>query len=206
MNHNGKKTTINRNFRGYHPGNYSYPKNIKQKFEICVGAILTQNTAWGNVEKALMNLKSAGLLSAMQLMELKLEKLKALIRPSGYFNQKAGYLKNFTVFFISLNGRTPNRKELLHCKGIGYETADSMLLYAYSRPEFVVDVYTRRIFSSLGIISEKEEYHAIKELFESAVIKDVKTYQEYHALIVEHAKRYYRNKPYGRRDPLVKIL
>ena len=139
-------------------------------------------------------------------MDLDFESLRNLIRPAGYFNQKAGYLKNFTEIFLKLQGRVPEREALLYCKGIGNETADSMLLYAYSQPEFVVDVYTKRIYSNLGLFSENEKYPVIKKIFESAIQKDVVIYQEYHALIVEHAKQYYSKKPYGVDDPIVKIL
>jgi endonuclease-3 related protein len=206
MSHKGKNPAMTGNFRGYHPGDYTYPKNSDQKFEICIGAILTQNTAWKNVEKALLNLKSAKVLSAKKMKDLNPDSLKELIRPAGYFNQKAGYLKNFTGFYLSLKGKIPSRNEILSCKGIGDETADSMLLYAYSQPEFVVDVYTKRIYSNLGFISKSEKYMVVKKMFESAVKKDIVTYQEYHALIVEHAKRYYSKKPYGSNDPLINIL
>ncbi len=202
MSHRGKKPTMTGDFRGYHPGEYSYPKNSNQRFEICVGAILTQNTAWKNVEKVLFNLKNGGALSPRAMMQLDDQTLKDLIRPAGYYNQKAAYLRNFTEFFLSLRGKTPGRKELLRVRGIGDETADSMLLYAFSRPEFVVDAYTKRIFSQLGFFRIDEKYVKVKELFESVVEKDVLVYQEYHALIVEHAKQYYSKKPYGEHDPL----
>ncbi len=206
LNHKGKKPNITGNLRGYHPKDYSYPRNSNQGFEICVGAILTQNTAWKNVEKALINLKAAKVLSPRKLIQLGDKELKELIRPAGYYNQKAGYLLTFTEFFLSLKGKVPARGEVLNCKGIGDETADSMLLYAYSQLEFVVDAYTRRIFSNLGFIKHDEKYMIIKELFETYVERDVFIYQEYHALIVEHAKRYYSKKPYRINDPLNKIL
>ena len=206
LSHRGKKQDITGELRGYHPNDYSYPRNSNQRFEICVGAILTQNTAWKNVEKALINLRSAKMLASQKLINLDDGTLKELIRPAGYYNQKAGYLRYFTGFYISLSGRTPGREELLECTGVGEETADSMLLYAYSQPEFVVDAYTRRIFAQLGFFTSAEKYGAIKAMFEEAIVKDVSVYQEYHALIVEHAKRHYNKKPYGQQDPLVKIL
>ncbi len=202
MSHRGKKPAMTGDFRGYHPKDYSYPKNSNQRFEICVGAILTQNTAWRNVEKALLNLKNGQALSPRGLIQLDDRTLNDQIRPAGYYNQKTAYLRNFTEFSISLRGKTPGREDLLGVKGVGEETADSMLLYAYAQPEFVVDAYTKRIFSHLGFIRPDEKYMKVKELFEAVVKKDVIVYQEYHALIVEHAKRYYGRKPYGENDPL----
>lgn len=177
-----------KNNKGYHPGDYSYPRNIRQQFEICVGAILTQNTAWTNVEKALFNLKDNKLLNAKAIRDSKIEELRVAVKPAGYYNQKADYLKEFTYFYFSLKGKSPARAELLSVKGIGPETADSILLYAYCLPEFVVDAYTKRMFSQLGFFSEKERYHNVKEMFEKVLPKDVNLYQEYHALIVKHAK------------------
>ena len=206
LSHKGKKPDITGDLRGYHPKDYSYPRNTNQRFEICVGAILTQNTAWKNVEKALINLKSAKVLTPRKLIQLSDKELKELIRPAGYYNQKAVYLINFTEFFLSLKGKIPSRDEVLHCKGVGDETADSILLYAYSKPEFVIDTYTKRVFSNLGFIKPDEKYSAIKKLFETFVERDVRVYQEYHALIVEHAKRYYSKRPYGNNDPLLRIL
>jgi len=111
-----------------------------------------------------------------------------------------------TKFFIELDGKVPTRKELLSVKGIGNETADSILLYAYKQSEFVVDAYTKRIFSYLGLVDENVKYMELKKLFESNLPKDIAIYQEYHALIVEHAKRYYSKKPYGLNDPLNELL
>jgi len=206
MSHEGGKPDITGDLRGYHPGVYSYPKNDNQRFEICVGAVLTQNTAWKNVEKALVNLQTAGMLCAQKLIRLDDVRLKELIRPAGYYNQKAGYLRCFTELYISLRGRIPGRDELLSCRGVGEETADSMLLYAFSQPEFVVDAYTRRIFSHLGFCTPDEKYGTIKALFENALEKDLVVFQEYHALIVEHAKRQYFKKPYGKQDPLKSLF
>lgn len=183
-----------KNNKGYHPGDYNYPRNIRQQFEICVGAILTQNTAWTNVEKALYNLKDKKLLNAKAIIDSKIEELRVAVKPAGYYNQKADYLKEFALFYLSLKGKTPARAELLAVKGIGPETADSILLYAYSQPEFVVDAYTKRMFSQLGFFNEKERYHKVKEIFEKALPRDVALYQEYHALIVEHAKNNYSRK------------
>jgi len=206
LSHKGKKPDITGEFGGYHPNDYSYPRNTNQRFEICVGAILTQNTAWKNVEKALINLETAKVLNPHKLIQLGEKELRELIRPAGYYNQKAEYLINFTEFFLSLKGEVPARDEVLQCKGVGDETADSILLYAYNQPEFVIDAYTRRVFSNLGFIKPDEKYVIIKKLFEMNVEGNVQIYQEYHALIVEHAKRHYSKKPYGNNDPLIKIL
>ncbi|MFH0974876.1 MAG: endonuclease III domain-containing protein [Spirochaetota bacterium] len=180
--------------KGYHSGDYSYPKNNSQRFEICAGAILTQNTAWLNVEKALINLYKQDLLNAKSISNINIEKLKEHIRPAGYYNQKAVYLKELAVFYLSLKGKTPSRDLLLSVKGIGPETADSMLLYAFNQPEFVVDAYTKRMFSHLGFFDKNAKYNEIKEMFEKNLPKETILYQEYHALIVQHAKNNYSRK------------
>lgn len=182
---------------GYHPLNYDLPETENQRYEIILGAILTQNTAWTSAEKALWNLKKLDVINPGKLLNLDDEILKEAVRPAGFLNQKAAYLINITNFFISLEGRTPIRRELLKIKGVGNETADSMLLYAYKQPEFVVDAYTKRIFSHLGLVDEKISYKKLKTFFEGNIPQDVPIYQEYHALIVEHAKRYYRRKPFS---------
>lgn len=183
--------------RGYHPLNYELPETENQKYEIILGSILTQNTAWTSAEKALLNLKNLNAIIPENLLSLDDEVLKEAIRPAGFLNQKSIYLQEITRFFISLEEVLPSRKEILKVKGVGNETADSILLYAYLQPEFVVDAYTKRIFSHLGLIDEKISYMDLKKLFENNLPVDVPLYQEYHALIVEHAKRYYRKKPYG---------
>lgn len=176
----------------YHPGDYSYPKTRKQRFEICLGAILTQNTSWKNVEKALLNLKRVGLFTPEKILNSSPENFKEAIRPAGYFNQKAKKLKVFSDFFLRLK-RQPKRRELLDLWGIGPETADSILLYAYKEPVFVVDTYTRRIFSGLSLIKGDEDYETIRKIFENNLPSDYRIFQEYHALIVEHAKNYKNN-------------
>ncbi len=190
---------------GYHPGDYSFPRNEKEKFEIVVGAVLTQNTGWISVEKALSNLNKANALTPKGMQKLSDAKLKELIKPAGYYNQKAKYLRNITSLFLNLAGKTPTRDDVLDVKGIGNETCDSILLYAYKQPEFVVDAYTKRIFVNLGLIKNDAGYMEIKHFFESDLKKDYILFQEYHALIVEHAKRYYSKKPYGIDDPLCEI-
>ena len=177
--------------QGYHPGDYSYPKNKQQQFEICVGALLTQNTSWVQAEKALRHLKAKHALTPNALRQLNTTALKNAIKPAGYFNQKAKKLKAFAAFYQSLRGRTPTREELLRVWGIGEETADSILLYAYKIPTFVVDAYTKRILARLGLISRTARYAEIKALFENNLEPRLETYQEYHALLVEHAKRHY---------------
>ncbi len=184
----GCNPTKTGSIQGYHPGDYSYPKNENQRFEICIGAILTQNTSWPQVEKALINLKKINAINPEKIKNMEISELCHAIKPAGYFNQKAKKLKIFSEFYINLKGKKPTRDELLALWGIGPETADSILLYAYKLPSFVADAYTRRIFSSMGLIKKYETYDNIKKLFEDNLEKDFKLYQEYHALIVEHAK------------------
>lgn len=181
----GTNPTKTGSIQGYHPNDYSYPKNDKQRFEICLGAILTQNTSWPNVEKALLNLKRLKAIEPKAI--LKLNELELAIKPAGYFNQKAKKLRIFAEFY--LNNKNPTRDQLLNLWGIGPETADSILLYAYNEPQFVVDAYTKRILKSLNLINDTAKYDDIKALFESNLKKDYKLYQEFHALMVEHVKR-----------------
>ena len=203
VGHDGCNPTKTGSVNGYHPGDYSFPKDVGQRFEICVGAILTQNTGWPQVEKALVNLDKVCGISPNELLDIEEDKLKQAIKPAGYFNQKARKLKQFAEFYLELDGRIPLRDELLGVWGIGPETADSILLYAFSVPSFVVDAYTKRVLLGLGLIGDDAGYDDIKDLFESHLDKDFKIYQEYHALLVEHAKRFYSKKPYGVGDFLV---
>ncbi len=183
--------------RGYHPLNYDLPRTPEQKYEIILGTILTQNTAWTSAEKALENLKKLDVIHPERLLLLDDEILKGAVRPAGFLNQKSVYLRNISQFFLSLKDKTPTRKDILKVKGVGNETADSILLYAYRKPEFVVDAYTKRIFSHLRLVDEKISYMDLKKLFENNLPENVPIYQEYHALIVEHAKRHYSKKPYS---------
>ena len=163
-------------------------------FEVCVGAILTQNTNWGNVEKAIANLKREGLLSHAALRDVPVARLAEVIRPAGYYNVKSARLKEFIAWLFERYGGSlarmfagdwrELRDELLKVKGIGRETADSILLYAGGKPSFVVDAYTKRLFASLGVIPEKAGYEEVRALF-----------NEYHALIVQHGKEHCRKKP-----------
>ncbi len=199
----GENPTKTGSTQGYHPEDYSFPRNSLQKFEIIVGAVLTQNTSWPQVEKSIINLKEAISLTPFEILNMDENEFKQAIKPSGYYNQKYNYLRNISEFYISLQGSTPLRKDLLSVKGIGPETADSILLYAYGEKEFVVDAYARRIFSHLGLINKKDSYNKIKKLFEDNFDGEVNDYQEYHALIVEHAKNYYFKKPYGADDNIL---
>jgi endonuclease-3 related protein len=172
-------------------------------FEIMIGAILTQNTAWTNVEKALANLKQAGVLSLPGILDIAQDSLAKLIRPSGYYNQKAERLQGFCAWLSEQGGinslqqrdTLDLRKDLLAIHGIGPETADDILLYALDRPVFIVDAYTRRLFSRLDLIAGQEKYDELRLQFEKRLNGDVNLYNEYHALIVIHAKDVCRKTP-----------
>lgn len=163
-------------------------------FEIMVGAILTQNTSWSNAEKAIENLKKENLLEPRRLYRINQENLAQLIKPSGYYNIKARRLKNFVNIFVNdfegsaekmFSGDSEElRKKLLNVNGIGPETADSILLYAGKKPFFVVDAYTKRVFSRHELISENAAYHQIQEFFSQNLDQDVKLFNEFHAQIV----------------------
>ncbi len=180
------------------------------RFEVIVGAILTQNSNWKNVEKAIANLRDNGLLNPERLHLVSEEKLKELIRPAGYYNAKSRKLKEFMNFlfenykdlneFLSLPAEQL-RNKLLSIWGIGDETADSIVLYAADKPSFVIDAYTKRIFSRLGITKEKR-YGELKKFFEENLPRSVEIYKEFHALIVELGKNYCRSKPLCSECPL----
>ena len=189
LGHDGVNPTKTGSITGYHPGDYSFPRNDAERFEICAGAILTQNTAWPNVEKALRALATAEALNSDAILALPEPALAALIRPSGYHNMKARKLKEMADFFMKLGNRVPERDELLSVWGIGPETADSIRLYAYGQPEMVVDAYTRRVLEQLGWVSASVSYEALKVYCLENLPEDVLVYQEFHALVVEHAKR-----------------
>jgi endonuclease-3 related protein len=171
-------------------------------FEIITGAILTQNTSWANVKKAIANLKSANLLTPEKLYYLDTTKLAELIRPAGYYNIKAKRLKNFlTWLFQNYNGRLENlenldtdrlRAELLAVKGVGRETADSILLYAFDRPIFVVDAYTARVAVRHRLIEPDADYEQLRDLFQSNLPQDVQLFNEFHALLVRLGKEFCR--------------
>lgn len=164
------------------------------QFEIIIGAILTQNTSWKNVEKAIANLKTANLMTPDALHRLTHEQLAELVRPAGYFNIKARRLKHFLDWlFENYAGQLSNleqletyrlREELLSVKGIGPETADSILLYAFERPVFVIDAYTARIACRHHLIELGADYSQLQDLFQSNLPQDVNLFNEYHALLV----------------------
>ncbi|MCC7210772.1 MAG: endonuclease III domain-containing protein [Candidatus Brocadia sp.] len=185
-------------------------------FEVVIGAILTQNTNWSNVEKAIRNLKAADRLSPNGIYELSTIELAQLIRPSGFFNVKAKRVKTFINWLFSrYEGDLSRmfrqdlqtlRDELLSVKGIGPETADSILLYAGNMPTFVVDAYTHRIFSRHGFISEESTYDEMKAFFEENLPEDVRLFNEYHALLVQIGKRYCKPKKACEPCPLKDFL
>lgn len=174
-------------------------------FEVCVGAILTQNTNWGNVEKAIANLKQAGQLSVTGIALLTEAELATLIRPAGYFNVKSARLKAFVRFLQQHHHGSldrlfskpwqQTRNDLLSVKGIGPETADSILLYAGEKPSFVVDTYTRRIFSRLALVPEQIRYDELRSYFMDQLSSETLMFNEYHALIVELGKSVCRPRP-----------
>lgn len=167
-------------------------------FEVMVGAVLTQNTNWGNVERAIANLRDADRLSPEAVDCMPEADLAGLIRPSGYYNIKAKRLKAFVRYFMErYDGDVEKmkrkdcsrlRREVLSVNGIGPETADSILLYALDCPTFVVDAYTKRIFSRHGFFPETADYHEVQKFFMDHLPKDARLYNEYHALIVKLAK------------------
>lgn len=174
-------------------------------FEVAVGAVLTQNTNWGNVEKAIHNLKKEGKLNASAIHKITSERLASLIKPAGYFNVKAKRLKHFVSFLVKDYGGSMSRmkdselpsirEDLLLVNGIGPETADSIILYALQRPVFVIDAYTKRVLSRHNIMDHDATYDSFQKLFHSHLKKDVRLYNEYHALFVRLAKEYCRTKP-----------
>jgi len=172
-------------------------------FEVMVGAVLTQNTAWRNVERAIAALKAANALSPEAMLDLSDAELARLIRPSGYFNVKARRLKALCRWYLDHGGRRrlrhwPTEKlraSLLSVHGIGPETADDILLYAFDRPVFVIDAYTRRLLGRLGHPHAQAAYDDFRMSLESTLGQDERLYNEYHALIVAHGKDVCRPKP-----------
>ena len=186
-------------------------------FEIAVGAILTQNTAWTNVERAIANLKQARLLSPRKLLNSSDGALEEALRPSGYFRVKAQRVRAFCVYLIdryqgsmSRMARRPLgelRAELLEVKGIGPETADDILLYACEKPVFVIDAYTRRIIYRHGIIEDKDPgYETLRRMFEENLERDIPVFKEYHGLIVWTGKDFCRARPRCEGCPLAPLL
>jgi endonuclease-3 related protein len=181
-------------------------------FEVIVGAILTQNTAWRNVEKAIDNLKGANLLDPKMIYAIDELALARMIRSSGYYQLKAKRLKNFVNFlFERYDGSLDEmfseeveelRGKLLEIKGIGPETADSILLYAGGKPVFVVDAYTKRIFSRHNFIDNKATYYAVQDFFMAHLPREVRLFNEYHALIVKLGHLFCRRTPVCEGCPL----
>lgn len=217
VNPSGQRET-----RGYHPRQFEFPRTRRGRWEIISGAVLTQNTAWPNVERALDGLRAKKLVTAEAVWDCATNVLADTIRPAGYFNQKTLYLKAVATWFIERDaalGRAERsrhvlesaRPELLKVLGVGRETADSILLYGYALPTFVVDAYTRRVFGRIGILDDTFNYEGIRSLFEHALVKSsvnetVVAWQEAHALIVEHAKRFHSRGASTEPDFLVKAM
>lgn len=181
-------------------------------FEVIIGAILTQNTAWKNVERAIENLKTCNLLEPRLLYEVDREVLEELIRPSGYFRIKTARIKNFLSFLATqynwdlkkmfAEDLWQLREKMLNINGIGKETADSILLYAGHRPIFVIDAYTKRILSRHGITPPDISYDELQNIFMSHLPADVPLYNQYHALIVNAGKMFCRTVPLCEKCPL----
>jgi endonuclease-3 related protein len=184
------------------------------RLEIIIGAVLTQNTAWQNVEKAIKNLKFEGLIDIQGLMEVEPKNLAELIRPSGYFNLKSLRLKE-VIRFLEKNRGIENllhwktlelRNELLKLNGVGEETADSILLYAFEKPVFVVDAYTKRVFFRVGLLDEGQSYGEVQTFFEKNLKKEAALFNEYHALIVKLGKECCKKKqPLCNECPIRKV-
>lgn len=181
-------------------------------FEVIVGAILTQNTAWANVEKAIENLKTANCLSPRKIRDIPLPRLARLIRPSGYYNIKAKRLKSFINFLfqkysgslarMSKTNLAKLRQQLLLVKGIGPETADSILLYACGKPIFVVDAYTQRILERHSLLDGKTQYAKVQSIFLRNLKPQTRLFNEFHALLVRLGKDFCRKKPLCNLCPL----
>ena len=172
-------------------------------FEVMVGAVLTQNTAWTNVERAIENLKQNHCLTPESILDAGINNLAEWLRPSGYFNIKAKRLRNYCQWYVGSGqfdvldrwNTEKLRKGLLSVNGVGPETADDILLYAFEQPVFVIDAYTRRFFSRLGLVSVDEGYEHLRSKFESSLPAEAPMFNEYHALIVIHAKTVCRKNP-----------
>ena len=186
-------------------------------FEVMIGAVLTQNTNWKNVERAIRNLRKSDLLDPYGLFEVTLDELEELIQPAGYFRVKARRLHSLLEFFIGRYGGSVEamsrtslpdlRRELLAVYGIGPETADSILLYAVGLPIFVVDAYTHRVFARHGWINFDADYHQIQDYVQGDLPQDVPMYNEFHALLVRVGKNYCRKtNPKCAECPLRELL
>ncbi len=181
-----------------------------ERLEIALGTLLTQNTTWKNAEKALLSLKREGLVDPGKLLETDITLLAELIRSSGYYNQKARKIRDFLSWFSRYDYSFKElmemeihklRGELLSVRGIGDETADSILLYSLGKKTFVVDAYTVRIFKRIGVLSGSEKYHEVREIFHGSFSGNSDEYNQYHALIVKHAKEICLPAGRGGREP-----
>ena len=195
-------TIYNRLYKAYGPRHW-WPGGTS--FEVMVGAILTQNTSWRNVEKAILRLKGQGVLNPEGIHHLKKQQLASLIKSSGYYRIKAGRLKSFMDFLFEeyggdlrrmrREGLEELREKLLQVKGIGPETADSILLYGLKKSIFVVDAYTKRILSRHGVVSEKASYEVVQGLFMDHLPHNERLFNEYHALLVHLGKTLCKKEP-----------
>ncbi len=184
----------------------------RRPFEVAVGAVLTQNTAWRNVEKAIKNLREHRMLSARALSHAPLNKLAQQVRPAGYYKLKSERLKNFVNFLqreyggsMARMAREPTehlREKLLGVRGIGSETADSILLYALGKPVFVVDAYTRRILSRHGMVEQEVNYEELQRFFEQRLPRDLTLFKEFHALLVRTGAQFCKREPRCNACPL----
>jgi endonuclease-3 related protein len=194
---------------GYHKNNFRVPVTSRHRFEIVLGAVLTQNTNWVNAEKALNNLISENIITPQKITACSDNKLADIIKSSGYYQQKTKKIKNISRTFIDngwlTDNKYPCRDDLLAIWGIGPETADSILLYAFKQPVFVIDAYTRRLFNRLGLIQANIKYEDLQQYFHSNLKQDVKLYNEYHALIVIHTKSHCRKKADCTNCPLIRM-
>ncbi len=212
MKHNLLEAIYLRLFRAFGPQRW-WPGDTP--FEVAVGAVLTQNTNWLNVEKAINNLKQARALSAKSLADMPEAELSGLIRPAGYYNIKAKRLKNLVDFLVkeyqgSMQRMAKEdlaviRKKLLAVNGIGPETADSIILYALDQPVFVIDAYTKRILSRHTIVAYEASYDIYQSLFHEKLRPDAYLFNEYHALLVRLAKEFCRPEPRCSGCPLERI-
>ncbi len=195
------------------------PRNwwpAKTPFEVCVGAVLTQNTAWKNVVRAIDNLKSAGVLDPIVLSGIAVEDLAEIIRPAGYYNVKAKRLRNFVdVLVEKYCGNLDRlfslpvevlRTELLSINGIGKETADSIILYAADKPVFVVDAYTKRVLQRHDLVGASVDYDSIQEFFHQNLPRDKDLFNEFHAQIVAVGHHFCKKTPRCDECPLGRFL
>jgi endonuclease III related protein len=181
-------------------------------FEVCVGAILTQNTSWKNVAKAIANLKAADCLDPLAIHGMEAAGLAELIRPAGYYNVKAARLRNFINHLVERHGGSLDglfaasapqlREELLTINGVGKETADSMILYAAQKPIFVVDTYTKRVLHRHGFIDERADYDTMQEFFHAHLPRETLLYNDFHAQIVAVGHHYCKKRPLCDQCPL----